>query len=173
MAMPLPDAPATPALVVDPDVLDRNISRMAETGRTQGFALRPHAKSHKCTQIADRQLRSGAGGLSVATIDEAEAFARAGVDDLFIAYPVWIRCRQGATAAPVGGRCCPGSRRGVSRRRAAAGECRARQRPGFLQLEADSVRGSSMLRVHAGIRKLLPIRTWFLLVSEPRHHGRR
>ncbi|MDW6058964.1 alanine racemase [Streptomyces sp. FXJ1.4098] len=90
MAVPLPGGLATPALVVDPDVLDRNISRMAEASRAQGFALRPHAKSHKCAQIADRQLRSGARGLSVATIGEAEAFAQVGADDLFIAYPVWL-----------------------------------------------------------------------------------
>jgi D-serine deaminase-like pyridoxal phosphate-dependent protein len=90
MVTPLPDGLATPALVIDPEVLDRNIARMAEASRVQGFALRPHAKSHKCAQIADRQLRAGARGLSVATISEAEAFARAGVDDLFIAYPVWL-----------------------------------------------------------------------------------
>jgi D-serine deaminase-like pyridoxal phosphate-dependent protein len=90
MVIPLPDGLATPTLVVDPDVLDRNISQMAETSRSQGFALRPHVKSHKCAQIADRQLRAGARGLSVATISEAEAFARVGVDDLFIAYPVWL-----------------------------------------------------------------------------------
>ncbi|MEV8020175.1 alanine racemase [Streptomyces sp. NPDC086554] len=90
MAISLPGGLATPALMIDPDVLDRNISRMAEASRSQGFALRPHAKSHKCAQIADRQLRAGARGLSVATISEAEAFARSGVDDLFIAYPVWL-----------------------------------------------------------------------------------
>ncbi|MEV0116090.1 alanine racemase [Streptomyces sp. NPDC050844] len=90
MTISLPRGLATPALVVDPDVLDRNISRMAEASRSQGFALRPHAKSHKCAQIADRQLRAGARGLSVATISEAEAFARSGVDDMFIAFPVWL-----------------------------------------------------------------------------------
>lgn len=90
MAVSLPDGLATPALVVDPEVLDSNIARMAEASRSQGFVLRPHAKSHKCAQIADRQLRAGARGLSVATVGEAEAFARGGVDDLFIAYPVWL-----------------------------------------------------------------------------------
>ncbi|MGW5653914.1 alanine racemase [Streptomyces humi] len=90
MVAPLPDGIATPALVVDPEILDRNISRMAEASRDRGFALRPHAKSHKSAQIADRQLRAGARGLTVATISEAEAFVRAGVDDLFIAYPVWL-----------------------------------------------------------------------------------
>ncbi|MGW4490716.1 alanine racemase [Streptomyces sp. NPDC004376] len=90
MTTPLPDGLPSPALVVDLDVLDRNIARMAEASRAHGFALRPHAKSHKCPQIAERQLRSGARGLSVATIGEAEALARSGVDDLFIAYPVWL-----------------------------------------------------------------------------------
>lgn len=90
MGMLLPEGLATPALVVDADVLDGNISRMAEAARSKGFALRPHAKSHKCAQIARLQIQAGARGLSVATIGEAEAFARDGVDDLFIAYPVWI-----------------------------------------------------------------------------------
>jgi D-serine deaminase-like pyridoxal phosphate-dependent protein len=90
MAIQLPGGLVTPALVVDAEVLDGNISRMAEAARSGGFALRPHAKTHKCAQIADLQLRAGAGGLSVATLSEAEAFAQTGVDDLFIAYPVWL-----------------------------------------------------------------------------------
>ncbi|ANZ14253.1 putative amino acid aldolase or racemase [Streptomyces noursei ATCC 11455] len=62
MAIPLPDGLVTPALVVDPDVLDRNFSRMAEASRSQGSALRPHAKSHWCAPIADRQLRAAGAG---------------------------------------------------------------------------------------------------------------
>lgn len=90
MTTQLPDRLITPTLVVDADVLDRNIAGMAAASRSGPFALRPHAKSHKSAQIADRQLRAGARGLSVATISEAEAFARSGVNDLFIAYPVWL-----------------------------------------------------------------------------------
>ncbi|WP_245236026.1 alanine racemase [Streptomyces durhamensis] len=90
MAILLPDGLATPALVIDMDVLESNIARMAEASRAQGFALRPHDKAHKCAQIADLQLQAGAPGLSVDTIGEAEAFAQVGVDDLFIAYPVWL-----------------------------------------------------------------------------------
>ncbi|MCX5561647.1 alanine racemase [Streptomyces sp. NBC_00038] len=86
----LPEGLVTPVLVVDVDVLDRNIARMAQAAGSGGFALRPHAKSHKCAEIAERQLRLGARGLSVATLSEAEALARAGVDDLFIAYPLWL-----------------------------------------------------------------------------------
>ncbi|MGI5240973.1 alanine racemase [Dactylosporangium sp. CA-139066] len=88
--MELPDGTSTPALVVDVDVLDRNIERMAAAARAGGFALRPHAKAHKCAEIAARQRAAGASGLSVATLSEAEAFARPGVDDLFIAYPLWL-----------------------------------------------------------------------------------
>jgi len=84
-------APTTPALVVSAPRLERNIARMAEASRAGGFALRPHAKTHKCVQIAERQLAAGAVGLTVATIGEAEAFADAGVSDLFIAYPLWLR----------------------------------------------------------------------------------
>ena len=83
-------APTTPALVVDIDTLDRNIGRMAEAARAGGFALRPHAKTHKCPQIAERQLTAGAVGLTVATIGEAEVFAAGRVTDLFIAYPLWL-----------------------------------------------------------------------------------
>ena len=89
MAVELPGGLVTPALVVDVDVMDRNIERMAGAARTGGFALRPHAKTHKCPQIADRQLRSGASGLTVATLGEAEVFADAGADDLFVAYTLW------------------------------------------------------------------------------------
>ncbi|MGP3987051.1 alanine racemase [Streptomyces sp. 3N207] len=70
--------------------MERNIARMVEHARAGGFALRPHAKTHKSLPIADRQLAAGAVGLTVATISEAEAFARHGVTDLFIAYPLWI-----------------------------------------------------------------------------------
>jgi len=68
MAIRLPNGVVTPALVVDVDVLERNLGRMQEAARTGGFALRPHTKSHKSPQIAARQLRLGAQGLSVATI---------------------------------------------------------------------------------------------------------
>ncbi len=78
-----------PGLVVDTDVLDSNLRAMAESARQRGIALRPHAKTHKCLEIARQQIALGAVGLSVATVAEAEVFAGGGVADLFIAYPVW------------------------------------------------------------------------------------
>ncbi|MFT3663169.1 MAG: alanine racemase [Gordonia sp. (in: high G+C Gram-positive bacteria)] len=79
----------TPYLLVDDDRLRRNIERLAEWAADHGLRVRPHAKTHKCAQVAARQLDAGATGLTVATIGEAEAFADAGFTDLFIAYPLW------------------------------------------------------------------------------------
>ncbi len=94
--MALPDEPATPALVVDLDVLDRNLEAMSDLARRAGVKLRPHVKTHKCLEIAERQVRAGADGLTVATVAEAEVFASAGFDDLFIAYPLWVDRDKGA-----------------------------------------------------------------------------
>src|SRR5512143_2297558 len=82
------DALATPAVVVDLDVLERNIARMAARARDAGVRLRPHAKTHKCPEIARLQRAAGAWGLSVAKVGEAEVFADAGFDDIFVAFPV-------------------------------------------------------------------------------------
>ena len=78
----------TPYLAVDVDRLDRNLASMAAAARGRGLALRPHAKTHKCAEIARRQVALSGGGLTVATVAEAEVFAGAGFADLFLAYPV-------------------------------------------------------------------------------------
>ncbi|GAA3966337.1 alanine racemase [Gordonia caeni] len=80
----------TPYLLVDDAVLRRNLETLAEQVAAHGLELRPHAKTHKCAQVARRQMDCGATGLTVATIGEAEAFAAAGFTDLFIAYPLWL-----------------------------------------------------------------------------------
>jgi D-serine deaminase-like pyridoxal phosphate-dependent protein len=78
----------TPYLAVDLVVLDRNLTTMAASARARGLALRPHAKTHKCVEIARRQVALSGGGLTLATVAEAEVFATAGVDDVFLAYPI-------------------------------------------------------------------------------------
>lgn len=88
--MTIPAGIDTPEILVDVDVLDRNIQRMARAVQAKGLALRPHAKTHKIPEIAARQLAAGAAGLTVATIGEAEVFAAGGVDNIFIAYPLWL-----------------------------------------------------------------------------------
>jgi D-serine deaminase-like pyridoxal phosphate-dependent protein len=80
---------ATPALLVDLDVLDGNVRRMAALSRRAGVAVRPHVKSHKSLAIADQQLRAGAVGLCVATVGEAETFFAGGITDLTLAYPIF------------------------------------------------------------------------------------
>ncbi len=90
-----PDGLDTPYLTVDLGVLEANLARLATRAADAGVQMRPHAKTHKCAQIAERQMAAGAVGLTVATIGEAEAFAATGVDDLFIAYPLWLTASKG------------------------------------------------------------------------------
>jgi D-serine deaminase-like pyridoxal phosphate-dependent protein len=78
----------TPAVVVDLDRMDAAVGRMAAVMADGGVDLRPHAKTHKSIEVGRRQLAAGAAGLTVGTIGEAEVFADAGLDDLFIAYPL-------------------------------------------------------------------------------------
>ena len=47
--------------------------------KESGKALRPHAKAHKCVEIARRQIAAGAIGVCVATVAEAEMMAAAGI----------------------------------------------------------------------------------------------
>ena len=87
MNRPIEDL-STPAVLVDLDVLERNIATQAGRAREAGVRLRPHAKTHKCPEIARMQLAAGAAGISLAKTSEAEVFAAAGFEDIFIAYPV-------------------------------------------------------------------------------------
>lgn len=77
----------SPALILDAAIARDNIRRMAE--RLTGPAgLRPHAKAHKCSQVAKWQLEAGAIGITVATAWEAAALAREGIPALLIANQV-------------------------------------------------------------------------------------
>jgi D-serine deaminase-like pyridoxal phosphate-dependent protein len=78
----------TPAVLIDLRILEANIARQAGRAREAGVALRPHCKTHKSPQIGRMQLAAGAKGISLAKTSEAEAFAKEGFDDIFLAYPV-------------------------------------------------------------------------------------
>jgi D-serine deaminase-like pyridoxal phosphate-dependent protein len=78
----------TPAVMVDRQVLDRNIARAAAIARSAGAALRPHIKTHKSVRIAGLQLAAGAAGVTVAKPSEAIVFMEAGVRDVTVAYPL-------------------------------------------------------------------------------------
>src|SRR5438477_5370723 len=68
----------TPGLIVDLDAFEANLRKMADHCRQAKCGFRPHAKTHKCPEIARRQMAAGALGICVATVAEAEAMAAAG-----------------------------------------------------------------------------------------------
>ena len=69
----------TPALLLDADLFQANVEQMAFFVKAAGKSLRPHAKAHKCIEIAKRQIQGGAIGVCVATVAEAELMAHAGI----------------------------------------------------------------------------------------------
>ncbi|MDK3017306.1 DSD1 family PLP-dependent enzyme [Pseudodonghicola flavimaris] len=75
----------TPCLIVDLDAFGRNLARMRDFCATAGIALRPHAKTHKCPEIARHQIGHGAVGICCQKLSEAEHFARAGLPDILLA----------------------------------------------------------------------------------------
>jgi D-serine deaminase-like pyridoxal phosphate-dependent protein len=78
----------TPALVIDAQKMEQNIFGMAGVAESRGVALRPHVKTHKIPSIARRQTETGAAGITVAKVSEAEVMADGGLDDIFVAYPL-------------------------------------------------------------------------------------
>lgn len=85
----LADRVDTPAPIVLADVMQRNIERMQAFATEHDLQMRPHVKTHKCVEIARRQLDAGAVGITAGNVGEAEVFATAGFDDIFLAYPIW------------------------------------------------------------------------------------
>jgi D-serine deaminase-like pyridoxal phosphate-dependent protein len=78
----------TPAVVVDLDVVERNIARVQGLCDAAGVANRPHIKTHKSPVIASMQRDAGARGITCQKIGEAEVMAEAGHDDILIAYNI-------------------------------------------------------------------------------------
>jgi D-serine deaminase-like pyridoxal phosphate-dependent protein len=80
----------TPALVVDLDIFDRNLTRVSGYAAQHNLRLRPHTKTHKSPEIAKRQLELGAAGITVAKIGEAEVLVpQLPPVDLLIAFPLF------------------------------------------------------------------------------------
>lgn len=78
----------TPALVVALDIMERNINDMADFCNKIGVNHRPHVKTHKIPAIAQKQIKAGACGITVAKISEAKVMAEGGIKDIFIAYQI-------------------------------------------------------------------------------------
>ena len=76
----------TPALVVDMDVLEENIRRVHASFVFTEVKIRPYVETHRCPAIAHKQLAAAGanGGVSVASVGEAEAFAQSGITDILI-----------------------------------------------------------------------------------------
>ncbi|MDP6622586.1 MAG: DSD1 family PLP-dependent enzyme [Alphaproteobacteria bacterium] len=91
--MPRIDETPTPALVLDLDILESNIAAMTAWAKQHGIGLRPHAKTHKCATISQRQLEAGALGLCCTKVGEAEALAAAGITRIAITAPVLTPAR--------------------------------------------------------------------------------
>jgi D-serine deaminase-like pyridoxal phosphate-dependent protein len=78
------DAIETPALVVDLAALERNLDALAREVASTALRLRPHAKSHKCVEIARLQIERGAVGICCQKTDEALVFLEAGIADVLV-----------------------------------------------------------------------------------------
>ncbi|HEY4372288.1 MAG TPA: DSD1 family PLP-dependent enzyme [Burkholderiales bacterium] len=78
----------TPALIVDLDALDANLARMAAYARERGMRLRTHAKMHKCSALARRQVELGAVGVCCQKASEAEVMVAGGINDVLISNEV-------------------------------------------------------------------------------------
>jgi len=78
----------TPALLVDLDIMEDSIQKMDAYFTERKAKLRPHFKTHKCTEISMMQMAAGAKGITCAKLSEAEVLAKAGIEDILIANQV-------------------------------------------------------------------------------------
>src|SRR5687767_4546743 len=78
----------TPSLILELDAFERNLDKMDASLAGKKISLRPHAKSHKCPEIALRQIKRGAVGVCCQKVSEAEAMVDGGVPDVLIANEV-------------------------------------------------------------------------------------
>jgi D-serine deaminase-like pyridoxal phosphate-dependent protein len=74
----------TPCLLLDLGILEENLEKMQMSANGANKKLRPHAKTHKCSTLAKKQLEKGAVGVCVAKVSEAEALVNAGVHGVLV-----------------------------------------------------------------------------------------
>ena len=87
---------ATPCLVLDKTRLERNLVTMRDRAAAAGKKLRPHAKTHKCSALAKKQMAFGnVTGFCAAKLAEAEALAAAGIGEILLTSPVVSLSRIG------------------------------------------------------------------------------
>lgn len=78
----------TPAVVIDRDIVERNVHRFQEYCVQNGIALRPHIKTHKIVELARLQIATGAVGINCQKLGEAEVMAAHGLDNILITYNI-------------------------------------------------------------------------------------
>lgn len=78
----------TPALILDLDRFEANLARLMAAVKERGVRVRPHSKSHKCVEIARRQIASGAFGICCQKTSEADPFLAGGIADVLISNEV-------------------------------------------------------------------------------------
>ena len=78
----------TPCLVIDEQIVKKNISDMQNAVDKAKCTLRPHVKTHKMPYFAKMQIDAGACGITSCKVSEAEVMADGGITDIFIAYPL-------------------------------------------------------------------------------------
>ena len=78
----------TPCVLIDLDRAETNLKRAQAHADANGYALRPHIKTHKLPRLAKRQVELGAVGITVQKLGEAEVMADAGLSDIFLPYNI-------------------------------------------------------------------------------------
>jgi len=92
----------TPAVVIDLDVVERNIARLQALCDAAGIANRPHVKTHKSPALAAMQIAAGARGITCQKLGEAEVMADGGMDDILISYNILGEEKTGRLGALAG-----------------------------------------------------------------------
>ena len=129
----------TPALLLDLDAFEANVTTMATYVAARGKGFRPHGKTHKCPEIARRLVAAGAVGACAARLGEAEVFADHGIPGLLV------------TTAVVGA---------LKAARAAALSARAPDTI-FVADDADAVRALDAAAARQGVTMLMAVDLYF------------
>ena len=87
IGLPIQKLP-TPSLMIDLDIIDHNTQLMSQRFDQAGIDWRIPCKAHKCPELAQYLLAKGACGVVLLTLQEAEAFAKHGIDDIYLANQV-------------------------------------------------------------------------------------
>ena len=78
----------TPCLIIDINTLKYNLNYMKEHAIKNNIQVRPHCKTHKCSELAKLQIEYGAIGVSVAKVSEAITLINKGISNILITSPV-------------------------------------------------------------------------------------